>query len=264
MLSLPVYKVVSMEDVCREYLVDDDPFVYLKKHNVFTTPSSQNVIKTFPDAQQWIQELIAHELARSLVPERTLECRGAFTDAADVFAIVYERAGIVPADEFDMRIEEALHVLETFNAHGLYHVDPKSANFLLRADNKLCLHDWGLAVWMGFRDVPGDLRYDRPPEHEIRAVMRHTNLGFEEAARTLAIRCQLRLVLAGNHELDESAGPDFFCGVRILPEHVGNHDAMYIYTTPPWFANMYRDVYFLGHHKISLFADQFIKSMDNK
>lgn len=210
---------------------------------------------------RWMPEVIAHGLALQLRPDLTLRCAGAFYTATHKYFLVYERARDISAEEFDERIDEALDCIEAFNELGLYHIDTKRANFMLR-DDKLVLHDWGLTLAVG-HNVPGDLHHDPPPFHEQQSVLEvaHPGESFEQAAVRIAIDCQLRLVLAGNHLLQLDAD-EVFCGTKIHARHVGNDAGAYLYSTPRWFKKVYPCVYLIGSERVRAYFDSVIEKRE--
>lgn len=249
-----VTRVASEQELRIKYEIHD---MYILFHTdstcVYTDTNSPWVIKRMHDGpSRWMPEVVMHGLAEKLRPDLTLHAAGAYyiTARRYLYFVVYEKAERVRTEEFDERIDEALDCIEAFNRAGLYHLDTKPANFLLR-DSKLVLHDWGLAFSVGHQG-PGDLRDPRLPAAERDPVMDHakTDESFEQAAVRIAIDCQLRLVLAGNHMLTHDAD-EVFCGTKILPKHVGNSTDRYMYTEPRWFRNVYDSVYPIGSQSTS-------------
>jgi hypothetical protein len=255
---IEIVRIRSESELRRRFRISDVHVIFQTSSTlVYTDPTSPWVIKRMTDGStRWMPEVVAHGLAEDLRPDLVLHCAGAFYTAFKYF-IVYEKAEDITKDAFDERIDEALDCIEAFNRLGVYHIDTKRANFLVR-NNKLVLHDWGLALIVGHR-VPADLRYDPPPPSEQEAVLEIAQPGetFEQAAVRIAIDCQLRLVLAGNHMLQTDA-VEYFCGTRIHARHVGNHADAYMYTVPRWFNKVYPCVYLIGSERIRAYFDGVI------
>ena len=107
---------------------------------------------------RWFSEIYMHSAVEKRFPSETLELMDAFFDAGSTFVIIYERGYSIPRAVFDARISEAMDLIARMNKEGFVHLDTKPSNFLMRADETLVLHDWGLATSIGHEDeIPFDL-----------------------------------------------------------------------------------------------------------
>lgn len=207
--------------------------------NVFTFGDSPFVIKQLIDLTQncengrlrWFPELINHKLAESLLPDHTLRMHAACVNRTFThFYFVYDRADTIEVYNFDDMFE----VVQKLNGLGMFHLDTKPSNFLT-LNGKIMIHDFGIALPVEMHACPGSLMFSDPivSDRELWDAVTSFSFGSSpfDTIRDFSLQCQVRLLYA------RVSGK--FASRFELPAHTIGLGVEGMYTSPPWFEQMF-------------------------
>jgi serine/threonine protein kinase len=209
--------------VCNVFTFGDSPFVV--KQVIDLSPKCEN------GKLRWFPELINHKLAEVLLPEHVLTLHAACVDRAFThFYFVYDRAEKLRSVDHD----EIFAVVSSLNARGLFHLDTKPSNFLMR-DGRIYIHDFGIALPMETHTCPGSIVFSDPfhADRDLWEAVKSLSFGASpfETIRDWALQCQTRMLYA--------QVPDKFVSSADVPAHAVGLGTDGLYTSPPWFEQMF-------------------------
>jgi hypothetical protein len=224
-----LYSSVSVADAfsCTVYTFGDARFVV--KEMVCLSPGDKN------GSHRWFPELVNHQLAESLLPDHVLRMHAACMNRSQThFYFVYDRAEEL--DGGSVSLDELYGLVLKLNELGLYHLDTKLANFLVRDDGKICLHDFGVALPLEMHACPGSLMFSDPFMRDRDLWNAVQSVGWDpnpfETIREWGRQVQARLLYA-------LAPPDFKSAYPDLPRHTTGLGVDDLYESPRWFLQMF-------------------------
>lgn len=209
---------------CTVYTFGDAPFVI--KQMVDVSSECEN------GKLRWFPELINHKLAETLLPEHVLTLHAACVNRNFThFYLVYDRA-----DKLCTKNPNSLfEVVRKLNDRGLFHLDTKPSNFLVRGD-RVFIHDFGIALPMEMHACPGGLMFSDPfvSDRDLWDAVR--SVSFDGAnpydtIRDFALQCQTRMLYA---KIPKKCVPP-----ADVPAHAVGLGLDGLYTSPAWFAEMF-------------------------
>jgi hypothetical protein len=208
---------------CTVYTFGDAPFVI--KQMIDLSPDCEN------GKLRWFPELVNHKLAEVLLPEHVLTMHAACVNRSFThFYFLYDRAEKLSSVDNDAMFE----VVSTLNARGLLHLDTKPSNFLT-LDGRIYIHDFGIALPMEAHTCPGSIVFSDPfhADRDLWEAVKSLSFGESpfETIRNWSLQCQTRMLYA--------KVPDRFVPRADVPTHAVGLGMDGLYTSPPWFYEMF-------------------------